>query len=106
MIIGLRQFCNKIWNSYKFAMMNIGSDFHYDPANIKPDLLNLADKWILAKLAAASADINASFQTYMFCDAAGNFQQFWVDCFCDIYLEYSKIALKADHRALHTKTIL
>jgi len=105
-IIGLRQFCNKIWNSYKFAMMNIGSDFHYDASNIQPQLLNLADRWILNRLAAASRDINTAFETYMFCDAAGSFQQFWVDSFCDIYLEYSKIALKSDQRALHTKTIL
>lgn len=106
MIIGLRQFCNKIWNSYKFAMMNIGSDFQFDPANIQPAQLNLADKWVLAKLAAAARDINAAFQSYMFCDAATSFQTFWVDSFCDIYLEYSKIALKLEQRALHTKTIL
>lgn len=105
-LISLRQFCNKIWNSYKFAMMNVGSDFKYDPAAIQADKLNLADKWILTKLNKATSDINKQLEGYFFSEATSTFQVLWVDCFCDYYLEYSKIALKDESRAHITRTIL
>lgn len=105
-LISLRQFCNKIWNSYKFAMMNIGEGFQYDPSAIKVDELNLADKWILTRLNQSAKTINKNFETYMFSEATTAFQEFWVDCFCDRYLEYSKIALKDEKRAHLTRTIL
>jgi valyl-tRNA synthetase len=105
-LISLRQFCNKIWNSYKFAMMNIGEGFKYDPAAIKIDQLNLADKWILTKLNEAAREINKNFEGYFFSEATTVFQEFWVDNFCDRYLEYSKIALKDESRAHLTRTIL
>jgi valyl-tRNA synthetase len=105
-LISVRQFCNKIWNSYKFAMMNVGNDFKYDPSNIKIDQLNLADKWILTKLNEAARSINENFTGYFYSEATCDFTNFWVDKFCDIYLEYSKIALKDEKRALITKTIL
>lgn len=105
-LIGLRQFCNKIWNSYKFTMMNIGDGFKYDPSNIEIAKLNVADRWILTRLNKTAQNINAAFEAYQFSEATSLFQTLWVDGFCDIYLEYSKIALKNEARALLTKTIL
>lgn len=87
-------------------MMNIGEDFKYDPSAIKVDQLNLADKWILTQLNESSKTINKYFEGYLFSEATAAFQDLWVDCFCDKYLEYSKIALKDQSRAHLTKTIL
>lgn len=87
-------------------MMNIGEGFQYDPAAIKIDQLNLADKWILTRLNETARTINKHFEGYFFSDATSAFQDFWVDCFCDKYLEYSKIVLKDQSRAHLTRTIL
>ena len=86
--------------------MSIGSDFKYDPADIKIDQLNLADKWILTKLNKTAKNINQNFKGYFFSEATNDFRVFWVEEFCDIYLEYSKIAIKNESRSHLTRTIL
>jgi valyl-tRNA synthetase len=87
-------------------MMNIGDGFVYSTANIKIADLNLADKWILTELNQAIQKVNENFEGYFFSEATSIFYKFWIESFCDVYLEYSKFALKSESRALLTKTIL
>ena len=50
-----RNFANKLWNATRFALMNLGGE---TPASLgKPDsaALQLADRWILSRLAASTA---------------------------------------------------
>lgn len=105
-LISQRQFSNKIWNTFKFIMMNIEDGFKYDESNIKSEELFIADKWILANLNKTIKTINESLEGYHFHQATSAFTSFWVDQFCAVYLEYTKSALQDPEQALKVKTIL
>ena len=48
-VVGYRHFCNKLWNAFKFALMNIPADFKPAP-DITKLPLSFADRWILSHL--------------------------------------------------------
>lgn len=105
-LISLRQFCNKIWNSFKFIMMNLGDGFTHDPSAIKAEELTLIDKWMLTELHNTSKFINEKLEHYHFHEVTSAFQELWVDKFCAIYVEYSKIGLKDPANEARVKNIL
>jgi valyl-tRNA synthetase len=80
-LISVRQFCNKIWNTFKFVFMKIGTDFQYDPSNLKAENMNLADKWIMTKLNNAVNDLNNYHENYHYHELTEKFQELWVDNF-------------------------
>src|SRR4029077_13746461 len=51
-----RNFINKLWNASRFALTNLEG---YDPDGftIKPELLGMAERWILSRLQAVSAEV-------------------------------------------------
>lgn len=106
LLISHRQFCNKIWNSIRFVLSSIAPDFKYDITSLKTEELTLADKWVLTKLQDATKAINENFAGYYFSEATTEFQRFWVNTFCDVYMEYSKLALKDATKVHTTSTIL
>jgi valyl-tRNA synthetase len=104
-VAGARNFCNKLWNAARFALLN-GADAAADlPA---PASLGAADRWILSRLAAVTAEADDLFEQFEFgkvCDALYHFA--W-DEFCDWYLELAKASLAgADpEAAAATKAVL
>lgn len=87
-VIGYRQFCNKLWNATKFALMRFPADFKaqgFNPAN-----LTWADRWILSRLSAAAEGANRAFENYEFSDAVTSTYNFWLYDLCDVYLELLK----------------
>ncbi|CAD8210973.1 unnamed protein product [Paramecium pentaurelia] len=84
-IIGYRQFCNKIWNSCRFAFPKLPKDINY--VKLELNNLQLINQWILVKLNQTITGVNAAFDDYEFGQATQNFHQFWLYDFCDIYLE-------------------
>lgn len=93
-LITIRQFCNKIWNTFKFVMMNLGDNYQFDASHIKVDKLRLADKWILTELNNSVKQINEFMAGYHYHEATEAFQDLWQEKFCNIYLEYSKTTVK------------
>ena len=84
---GSRNFCNKLWNATRFAMMNGATVTGPLPA---PEELGTVDKWILSRLQHVTAEVDEQFEKYEFakvCDALYHFA--WDDV-CDWYLELSK----------------
>ena len=49
-----RNFCNKLWNASRFAMMNLEGT---DPAGFDKNKLAITDKWILSRLARTIAEV-------------------------------------------------
>ena len=90
-VIRDRQFCNKIWNSYKLIRMLIPDDFKFEKTQAK-DFLNheAVDLWILYSLNQTIIEVNKSFNDNKFGDAVEAISSFWTKKFCDFYLEYSK----------------
>ena len=62
-IISLRNFCNKIWQTYKFTKPKIDliKDFPREINSIKQNFLN---SWILGKLNKLLLEVNSSFDKY------------------------------------------
>ena len=47
-----RNFCNKLWNASRFALMNLDG---FDPGRVADDELLVEDSWILSRLATVTA---------------------------------------------------
>jgi valyl-tRNA synthetase len=88
-IAGYRNFCNKVWNAARFAMMNLNG---FDPDAVKFEELTLSegDKWILHRLNETARETNQALGEYRFNEAAMGLYQFTWSEFCDWYLELSK----------------
>jgi valyl-tRNA synthetase len=89
-VTGARNFCNKLWNATRFALIN---GARVPAALPEQDGLTVADRWILSRLATVTAEVDALYERYEFgklCEALYHFA--W-DEVCDWYLELAKAAL-------------
>jgi valyl-tRNA synthetase len=84
-----RSFATKVWNAARFAlgMLHEGKP---EAGTIDFDDLGTVDRWILARLSAAVAKVNASLETYRFDEAANALYAFFWSEFCDGYVEMVK----------------
>ena len=68
-VLAYRQFCNKLWQSTRFAMMNLGDDFTPDEdfaGKVARGDANLAvhDHWVLGRLAKAVRESNEGMEAF------------------------------------------
>ena len=87
-----RNFCNKLWNASRFALMNLEGMPAWSEIDPKD---NLADRWILSRLTAAVRDADAAVEAYRFNEFADTLYHFMWDDFCDWYLEIAKVRINA-----------
>ena len=86
---GYKNFCNKLWNASRFVLMNTeGASF----AGV-PQPSTDAEKWILARLAAVTAQAQGQFAAYRFDLLAQALYEFAWNEFCDWFVELAKPAL-------------
>ncbi len=64
-VVAYRHWCNKLWNAIKFAMKNLGDNFTPSAAVSVPQL-PLACRWLLSRLSATTAAVNAAMEAYEF----------------------------------------
>lgn len=102
-----RNFANKIWNAYRFIMMNVEK---IEGLPNKDELKReLADKWIYSRLHQVIAQLTEQYESLRMNDAANVLMDFIWKEFCSWYLELSKdrIYNEADKEAqLTAKFIL
>jgi valyl-tRNA synthetase len=87
---GSRNFCNKLWNATRFAMMN--------GATVAGDLpptaeLSTIDRWVLSRLQHVIAEVDEQFEAYEFAKVCDILYHFAWDDVCDWYVELSKPVL-------------
>ena len=88
-----RAFANKVWNAARFVLMNLeGAQQPLPPVEIPG--LALAERWILAALDSAIAEVRAAIDRYEFNTAALRAYSFIWHEFCDWYIELAKEPLK------------
>ncbi|MCJ7674499.1 MAG: valine--tRNA ligase [Sedimentisphaerales bacterium] len=82
-----RNFCNKLWNASRFALMNLED---IDPAKFDPDKMDITDRWILSRLARTIAEVTESLNQYKYSEPLAQLYRFFWNEFCDWYLEWIK----------------
>ncbi len=88
-----RNFCNKLWNASRFAMMNLEG---IDPAGFDAAQMDLTDKWILSRLASTISEVTASLDAFKFSEPLAQLYRFFWNDFCDWYLEWAKARMRDD----------
>ncbi len=84
-LLSSRNFANKIWNASRFVMMNLEG---HEPG--APEPREVADRWILSRLADLSARVDEGIDTYEFGETARALYDFFWNEFCDWYIELAK----------------
>jgi valyl-tRNA synthetase len=109
---GSRNFCNKLWNATRFALMN-GAEVSADGqaafgfASGAPERMlgySVTDRWILSRLAAVTAEVDRLLEQFEFGKACEVLYHFAWDEFCDWYLELAKVPLGSDDEATVART--
>jgi valyl-tRNA synthetase len=82
-----RNFTNKLWNAFRFAMMNLAD---YRPGPVDSHRLPVEDHWILGRLETVTRHVSELLDSYRYADAARELYDFaWQD-FCSNYIELLK----------------
>jgi valyl-tRNA synthetase len=98
---GARNFCNKLWNATRFALLNQAITDQGLPA---ADQLTTADRWILSRLATVTAQVDEFFEQFELAKACEALYHFAWDEFCDWYLELAKASLSGGEQAAAVAT--
>jgi valyl-tRNA synthetase len=97
---GYKNFCNKLWNATRFALMNAGDATFSGVPQPGTD----AEKWILAQLDRTAAEAAGHFAEYRFDLLAQTLYEFAWNQFCDWFVELAKPALNGDDAAAADST--
>ena len=86
-----RNFCNKLWNASRFAMMNLeGIDFNaFDKKK-----MTITDKWILSRLAETTREVTEMLDEFKVSEPLMEIYRFFWNDLCDWYLEWIKARIK------------
>ena len=105
-----RNFSNKIWNAFRFLLMNSESkllESDFDPlAVVRDPEAELSDLWILSRTQTAVQSVTQSLGKYKFNEALTTFYNFFWHDFCDWYLELIKPRLYASSQPEIKKRVL
>ena len=100
-VAGYRNFCNKLWNAARFALM-MTEDKDIAPAGTAP--ASVIDRWIISRLAHTLARVDQSLADYRLDFASTALYEFTWHEFCDWYLELAKPVLQGDDAAAAAAT--
>jgi valyl-tRNA synthetase len=109
---GSRNFCNKLWNATRFALLNgveaTTSLVSADGGDLDPGTLGTADRWILSRLSHVTAEVDELLEQFEFGKACDALYHFAWDEFCDWYVELAKVSLGSGDpaRAATTRRVL
>ena len=87
-------YLNKIWNSARFALMNLPNDYKFEEMDFAS--LNEVDKFIISRLNETILKVTNAMEKYEFGIACQILHSFVYDDFCDFYLEMCKVTLQND----------
>jgi valyl-tRNA synthetase len=97
---GYKNFCNKLWNATRFALMNVGEASFSGVPQPATD----AERWILSQLDRISLEAAEHFASYRFDLLAQCLHEFVWNQFCDWFVELAKPALQGDDAAASAST--
>jgi valyl-tRNA synthetase len=98
-----RNFCNKLWNASRFALMNLGG---IEPDKFDKDKMTITDRWILSRLAQAITDVTDALNEYKYSEPLAQLYKFFWNDFCDWYLEWIKPRMQDKQQKLIAQNAL
>jgi valyl-tRNA synthetase len=84
-----RNFANKIWNAFRFLVMNMEEGRSYTP-KLPTDSALLTDRWMLSRLNQTIQALDKDFDEYRLNEALQRVYSLVWDDFCDWYIELCK----------------
>src|SRR5205823_3978416 len=78
-----RRLANKLWNASRLLLTGGGEDVEARPSSLE-------ERWILARIDATRAELEADLAAYDFAHAVDRLYHLTFDDFCDWYLESIK----------------
>ena len=101
-IKGYRNFCNKIWNAFRFIEMQI-TNHDYKSGDGSSDILS---DWMGSKIHQASENCQAHIKNYRFDLASAEIYELVWSNFCDWYIEFSKVAIQKSEKKDKTNNLI
>ena len=98
-----RNYCNKLWNASRFALMNLEG---YTPAPVTNAELAVEDSWLLSRLSTVTQQVTHSLAVYGFSEAARALYDFAWDEFCSFYVEMVKNRLQQPEQRAVAQRVL
>ncbi|MFI4913005.1 MAG: valine--tRNA ligase [Sedimentisphaeraceae bacterium JB056] len=98
-----RNFCNKLWNATRFAMLNL-EGINYDAFDA--DKLDITDKWILSRLEYAVTDVTDMLDEFKYNEPITCIYRFFWNDLCDWYLEWAKPRFKDESQRATAQNVL
>ncbi len=98
-----RNFCNKLWNASRFAMMNLEGT---DPAQFNAEQMDTTDKWILSRLACTIKEVTEGIDSFKFSEPLSLLYRFFWNDLCDWYLEWSKAKMQDPTQKATSQNVL
>ena len=96
-----RNFCTKLWNASRFALMNgVQYDENFDINTVNHPV----NKWMIAKLSELIDTQNKAYEDFRFNDLSQSLYHFTWGTYCDWYLELTKPMVYGTDEALATET--
>ncbi len=83
-----RNFANKIWNAFRFVMMNFDEDVDF--GKVDESEFTAADKWILSRINSVTREVTENLEKFELGIALQKIYDFIWDEFCDWYIELVK----------------
>ena len=98
-----RNFCNKLWNASRFAMMNLDG---IDPQKFDAAKMDVPDKWILSRLAKTIHEVTRGLDNFKYNEPLNELYRFFWNDFCDWYLEWIKPRMSDKEQRATAQNIL
>ncbi|NLF09974.1 MAG: class I tRNA ligase family protein, partial [Pirellulaceae bacterium] len=98
-----RNFCNKLWNASRFALMNLDG---FEPGAVADEELFVEDRWLLSRLATVAEQVSGALDEYRYADAARTLYDFAWDEFCSFYVEMVKGRLQDERQRQVAQRVL
>ena len=89
-IKGYRNFCNKIWNAFRFIEMQ-AANHNYQSGDTSEDILS---RWIGSKIQHTAENCQTHIKQYRFDLASAEIYELVWSHFCDWYIEFNKAAIQ------------
>jgi len=83
-----RNFANKIWNAFRFVMMNFDEDIDF--SKVDENNYTVADKWILSRINTIAKEVTENLERFELGIALQKIYEFIWEEFCDWYIELVK----------------